>query len=50
MDVACVKWILLRLDDKDRINMAQGSGQVVGPCEQNDDRMGSKNLRNFLTS
>lgn len=50
MDAACVKWILLRLDDKDRNNMVQGSGQVVGPCEQNDDRMGSKNLRNFLTS
>jgi len=50
MGAACVKWILLRMDDKDRINMAQGSGQVVGPCEQNDNPIGSKNLRNFLTS
>ena len=50
MGTACVKWILLRLEDKERINVGQGSAQVAGPCEQNDDPMGSKNLRNFLTS
>jgi len=48
MGAACVKWILLRLDDKDRINLAQCSGQVVGPCKQNDDPMGSIKFEEFL--
>ena len=44
----CVKWILLRMDDKDRINLAQCSGQAVGPCEQNDDPRGSIKFEEFL--
>jgi len=48
MGVACVKWILLRMDDKDRINLGRCSGQVVGPREQNDEPMGSIKFEEFL--
>jgi hypothetical protein len=44
----CVKWILLRLENKYSINVAQCSSQVVGPCEQNDDPMGSIKFEEFL--
>ena len=44
----CVKCILFRLDDKDRINLAQCIGQVIGQGEQNDNPMGAINFEEFL--